>query len=413
MNTRSTVTTSPAPAYDGYRAYSYLKAGADYQDFRLAAEIGRVPAYDGGLTEDERARVARLLAENVVISLHEHAVVLPEDPDEIRRYNRTGRQRTGYEGLAHSGLTAVVDNFMAGASCVTSQHGWKWDDMIYALGFRLADLAKQDFVVHATTVQDIRDAKAAGKVALIAGLECATMIENELDRIDMLYGFGVRQLGIAYSQANLLGSGLSERSDAGLTHFGRRAVERMNKLGMAIDISHCGDRTGLDVIEASSVPVMITHAGARAVWPIPRLKPDDVIKACAERGGIIGIEAAPHTTLSEAHPEHSLESFMDHFQYCVDLVGIDHVTFGPDTMFGDHVAVHRTYAGNYAHKDENRIEHPLVDYVAGVENPGESFHNITGWLLQHGYSDADIAKVLGGNTMRVLEAVWRSTDDGR
>src|SRR5690625_1021533 len=364
--------TTPAPAYDGYRAYSYLQPDTDYQAFTLAREVGRVPAYDAGLTTDERQRVDRLMADNTGISLHEHAIVPPEDPDDIRRYNRTGRQRTAYEGLAHSGLTAVVDNFMAGASCITSQHGWKWDDMIYALGFRLADLAKQDFVVHATTVLDIRDAKAAGRIALIAGLECATMIENELDRIDMLYGFGVRQMGIAYSQSNMLGSGLSERSDAGLTHFGRRAVERMNKLGMAIDIPHCGDRTGLEVIEASDVPVMITHAGAREVWPIARLKPDDVIVACAERGGIIGIEAAPHTTLSRQHPEHSLESFMDHFQYCVDLVGIDHVTFGPDTMFGDHVAVHRTYAGNYAHKDENRIDHPMVDYVDGVENPGES-----------------------------------------
>lgn len=395
-----------APAYDGYQAYQYLEPGADYQHFELAAQVGRTPAYDGGFTPEQRERAERLLAENVVISLHEHAIVLPEDPDEIRRYNRTGRQRTAYEGLAHSGLTAVVDNFMAGASCVTSQHGWKWDDMIYALGFRLADLAKQEYVVLATSVADILEAKASGKVALVAGFECSTMIENELDRIDMLYGFGVRQLGIAYSQSNMLGSGLAERSDAGLTNFGRRAVERMNKLGMAIDISHCGDRTSLEVIETSSVPVMITHAGARAVWPIPRLKPDEVIVACAERGGVIGIEAAPHTTLSPEHREHTLDSVMDHFRYCVDLVGIDHVTFGPDTMFGDHVAVHRTYAGNYAHKEEGRVEHPLVDYVDGVENPAESFHNIAAWLVREGYSDADIAKVLGGNTMRVLGTVW-------
>lgn len=395
-----------AAEYDGYNAYSYLEPGTDYVDFELAAQVGRVPAYDLALDEEQAARVQRLRAENVVLSLHEHAIVLPEDPEQIKPYNRTGRQRTAYEGLAHSGLTAVIDNFMAGASCVTSQHGWKWDDMIYALGFRLADLAKQDFVTLATSIDDIITAKRDGRVALIAGFECSTMIENELDRIDMLYGFGVRQLGIAYSQSNMLGGGLSEPADGGLTHFGRRAVDRMNRLGMLIDISHCGDRTGLETIERSAVPVMITHAGARSVWPIDRMKNDETIIACAERGGLIGLEAAPHTTLSHAHPEHSIDSVMDHFAYCVDLVGIDHVSFGPDTLFGDHVAVHKAYAGNYAQKAPTGIDHPRVEYVAGLENPGEGFGNIAGWLVKHGYSDDDIVKVLGANAMRVLGEVW-------
>ncbi|WP_283135166.1 dipeptidase [Rhizohabitans arisaemae] len=395
-------------AYRGYEAYGYLEPGVDYVEFKLAEQIGRVPGYDGGLSAEQSERVAKILRENIAISLHEHAVVLPEDIGELRRYNRTGRQRTGYEGLARSGMTAVFDNFMAGASCVTSENGWKWSDMIYALGFRLADLAKQDYVFHALTVADIHAAKRDGRMALVAGLECATMIENELDRLDILYGFGLRQIGIAYSQANQLGSGLSEPGDAGLTNFGRRAVERMNKLGMAIDISHSGDRTSLDVIEHSKVPVFITHAGARAVWPTDRMKPDEVIRACAERGGVIGLEAAPHTTLSPAHREHSLESVMDHFVYCVDLVGIDHVTFGPDTMFGDHVGVHTTYAGNYAHDRERDAtpDHPRVPYVDGLENPAENFTNIVGWLVTHDYSDDEIAKVIGGNTLRVLDHVW-------
>lgn len=151
---------------------------------------------------------------------------------------------------------------------------------------------------------------------------------------------------------------------------------------------------------------MITHAGARSVWPIPRMKPDDVIVACAEAGGVIGLEAAPHTTLSDDHPRHSLESVMDHFTYCVDLVGIDHVTFGPDTMFGDHVAVHRAYASNYAQQADDIVEYEKVDYVSGLENPAENFPNITGWLVKNGYSDEDIRKVLGGNTLRVLDQVW-------
>ncbi|MFI6795904.1 dipeptidase [Streptosporangium canum] len=397
----------PNPRYQGYRSFDYLEPHADFKVFDLAPEIDRVPAYDLGLSAEQSARVSRLLTEHMAISLHEHPKVLTADVTLLRDYNRTGRNALGYEGLARSGMTALFDNFMNGTNCVTSEHGWKWDDVIYDLGLRFADIAKQDYVVHALTVDDIRAAKRDGRMALVAGLESATMIENELDRLDILYGFGVRQIGVAYSQANQLGSGLAERADAGLTNFGRRAVERMNRLGMAIDISHSGDRTCLEVIEHSAVPVFITHAGARAVWPTNRMKPDEVIRACAERGGVIGLEAAPHTTLSEEHREHSLESVMDHFTYCVDLVGIDHVAFGPDTNFGDHVGLHDSFTGHLSiGQAHGHVEHPRVPYVAGMENPAENFTNIVGWLVKHGYGDDDISKVIGGNILRVLKEVW-------
>ena len=117
-------------------------------------------------------------------------------------------------------MTAVFDNFMDGTGCVTSQAGWKWTDILADLGMRFSDLAHQDFVVKAEKVADIRHAHETGRLALVPGLEAATPIENELDRIDILYGFGVRQMGIAYSEANTLGSGLKERRDGGLTDFG-------------------------------------------------------------------------------------------------------------------------------------------------------------------------------------------------
>jgi membrane dipeptidase len=375
--------------------------------FELAAEIGRVPEYDLGLSDTQRERVTVLLRDHMAISLHEHPKILPADVSQLRDYNRTGRNSFGFEGLARSGMTAVFDNFMNGTGCVTSEHAWKWDDVVYDIGHRLADVSKQDHVVVATTLEQIFAAKRDGRLALVAGLEAATMIENELDRIDILYGFGVRQMGIAYSQANMLGSGLSEARDGGLTHFGRRAVDRMNKLGIAIDISHSGDLTSMQVIDASRVPVFITHAGARAVWNTPRMKPDEVITSCAERGGVIGIEAAPHTTLSAAHPHHSIESVMDHFQYCVDLVGIDHVAFGPDTNFGDHVGLHNSFSKHLSIAQAHGVvDHPRVPYVSGMENPAECFSNIVGWLVKHDYSDDEIAKVIGGNIIRVLREVW-------
>ena len=398
----------PASRYTGYTAYDYLEPGIDYREFRYAKQLGRVPAYAGlDLSDSERERTSRLLSEETVISLHEHVQVFPEDMGELRAHIRQGREPTGYEGLARSGLTAVFDNGMDGTCCISSDAGWKYQDVLFDLGVRMADLAHQDFVIKGETLADIEHARQTGRIAHIFALEAATMIENEVDRLDVLYGFGVRQMGIAYSEANTLGSGLKERGDGGLTYFGERAVERMNKLGIAIDVSHSGDRTSLDVIQASRGPIFITHAGARSVWPTNRMKPDEVIKACAERGGVIGIEAAPHTTLSNEHPEHSLESVMDHFQYCVDLVGIEHVSFGPDTLFGDHVGLHDAFAGNLSiAQAHSHVDHPRVDYVDGVENPAEAFFNIIGWLVKHGYTDAEIRLVVGENTIRVLKEVW-------
>lgn len=391
----------------GYRSYAYLEPGRDYRAFELAAEVGRVPPYTLPLDREQSERAQRLLRESVVISLHDHPCVYPLRIEESREYNRLGRQVTGFEGLSRSGMTAVFDNLMDGACCITAPAGWKWDDVVHDVGMRLCDLAHQDDVVVARGVGDILAAHESQKLALVLGLEASTPIENELDRIDILYGFGVRQMGIAYSESNGLGSGLKEKRDGGLTAFGERAVERMNKLGMAIDISHSGDQTSLDVIEASTRPVLITHAGSRAVWDSRRMKSDEVIVRCAEKGGVIGLEAAPHTTLSEAHPAHSLESVMDHFTHCVELVGIDHVAFGPDTLFGDHVGLHRAFASQLSVGDlRGAQQFEEVDYVDGLENPGECFHNICGWLVKHGYSDDDIRKVIGGNALRTLGEIW-------
>ncbi|WP_406245524.1 dipeptidase [Microbacterium sp. M] len=400
----------PADRYSGYTAYDYLEAGKDYREFRYAKQIGRVPAYEGlDLSNVQKERVERLLREETVISLHEHVQVFPDDMGELRDHIRQGREPTGYEGLSRSGLTAVFDNGMDGTCCISSDAGWKYQDVLFDLGVRMADLAHQDFVIKAESIADIRYAAETGRVAHIFALEAATMIENEVDRLDVLYGFGVRQMGIAYSEANTLGGGLKERGDGGLTYFGERAVERMNKLGIAIDISHSGDRTCLDVIAHSKAPVFITHAGARGLWPTNRMKTDETIIECARRGGVIGIEAAPHTTISPQHPKHSLDSVMDHFQYCVDLVGLEHVSFGPDTLFGDHVGLHDAFSSNLSLGQAHaNVEYEKQPYVDGIENPAEAFYNIIGWLVEHDYSDDEIRAVVGGNTMRVLEEVWVS-----
>src|SRR5207237_9125998 len=136
-----------------------------------------------------------------------------------------------------------------------SKAGWTWDHIVYGLGMRMGEIAHQEFVIRGESLDDITRAKENGQIEFIASLEAATAIENEVDRLDILYGLGIRSSGIAYSEANTLGSGLKETRDGGLTEFGRQAVRRMNKLGIAIDVSHSGDQTSLDTIQASEKPI--------------------------------------------------------------------------------------------------------------------------------------------------------------
>jgi len=392
--------------YSGYMAYQYLEPGKDYRKFKLwqGKEEWK---YLVPLSKSEEERVLEIAEKYTVISLHDHPIIFPEDMNELFEYTREGRGFTAYAELSKSPLDAIFDNLLDGTATITSKAGWKWGDVIYDLGMRLSDIAHQDFVIKGETVEDILKAHKNGQVAIIFGLEEATPIENEIDRVDVLYGLGIRCMGITYGDGNALGAGQACKKDYGLTDFGYEVVERMNKLGMAIDISHSSDRTALEVIEASRDPVLINHTGARSVWPSVRMMPDEVLQACAEKGGLIGIEAAPHTTISKKHPEHSIESVMDHFEYCVELVGIDHVGFGLDLEFGDHVALHEVFSeffGSMGRLTE-KIDYPKVPYVKGLESLVD-FPNIVRWLVKHGYSDKEIKKVIGENALRVLKKIW-------
>jgi membrane dipeptidase len=393
----------PKKRWDGYRSFDYLVAGEDYRAFDLAPQIDRVPPYIVPLAAADEARADRLLRDHVFISLHDHGGIAPLDWNDNDDYIREGREWYGYEGLAASGLDAVFENFLDGTATITSKAGWKWTDVIHDLGMHLADVAHQTTVVVGSTVKDIEDAHAMGRIAMVPCVEGAAMIENELDRLDVLFGLGVRMCGLTYSESNALGGGIKDAADGGLTRFGEAAVRRMNRLGMAIDLSHTGDVTAMQTCRMSERPVFLSHSGARALFTEAKLKEDDLLTAVADTGGVVGIEASPHTTISPAHPRHSIASVMDHVAYCVDLLGIDHVAFGPDTFFGDHVALHRRYAEAFDTGDT--ATHEWVEYVEGFESPTE-YPNFVRWLVAHGYDDDQIVKLMGGNVLRALREVW-------
>ena len=411
--------------YDGYRAFQYLEPGRDYREFKLRKTILDEWWEPVPLSKTEEERFEEVMAKSVVMDLHAHADISPEDPNEIRDADREGRNFIAYEALSRSGLDCVFDNMQDGSSFANTKHGWDWNGTIHDLGMHLADIAKQDFLIHCKRPEDIEIAHREGKLAWVAVLESASCIENEVDRLDILYGLGVRSIGINYSESNMLGSGLKEHADGGLTDFGYDALVRMNKLGLLVDVSHVSDGTALETIELSRDPIIVSHAGARALTPTTRMFPDEVIMALGERGGLMAIEAAPNLTVTEKHPVHGIDSYMEHIEHCIDLVGIDHVGCGPDTNYGDHVALYITNIerhgqlglGHYPRPgkeggskflgiDMNLEQLKELKYVRGMANPSECLQNVCRWMIKHGYSDEEIGKIIGKNGLELVKKVW-------
>ncbi len=405
--------------FNGYEAFQYLEPDIDYRSFKLAKQVGRVKGHFVPLTKTEEDRVLGLLENSIVVSMHEHLGVIPENiEEEFIDYQREGREFIGYEGLSISYLDAVFDDMMNGTAFITSKEGWKWDDIIYDLGIRLCDIAHQDFVIRCEKLEDIKYAHENGRVALIPSVEGAAPIENEVERIEILYGLGIRKLGITYSESNALGTGAgASHRDGGLTDFGYDCIERMNKIGMAIDVSHCSKYTMLDSMEASEKPVMLSHTVAGSIQGSPHNRtPDEVFISMAEKDGVAGVCAAPHSTWTINRPEHTIDSYMEHMEYLINLVGVEHVGAGPDTLWGDHVKLHhlwfnqngRAITRRRKRMESRRGERPYkpVEYVKGIENPSEGMINITRWLVKNGYSDEEIKKLIGGNVIKFLERAW-------
>jgi membrane dipeptidase len=406
--------------YSGYKAYHYLEPYIDYEVIEYREPLKKEWAYNVPLSGAEEDRFEQLIEKNIVIDLHEHPVQYAKDLSSSF-YNQ-GRERLAYEALSKSGIDCIFDNMMDGSCNITSKHGNKWTDVIQNLGMRLCDIANQDFVIHCKNVNDITTAFETGRLAWVAVIETLNCIENEVDRIDVLQGLGIRSSGITYSEANMLGSGLKEPGDSGLTDFGYDCVVRMNKVGMLIDVSHCGDKTALDSIESSKKPIIISHCGSRTVTPTTRMLTDEILHACADKGGVLGVEMAGAIVSTEKHPVANLEAYMDQIEYCIETLGINHIGFGPDTLYGDHINLYRTGAAKNKTKGMGFVTRPeekgdeflgismnldeLPEYVKGMENPNESIQNPIRWMIKNGYSDEDIKKVMGSNALRVLKKVW-------
>ena len=250
---------------------------------------------------------------------------------------------------------------------------------------------------------DFGRVKGSRKLGVLLGLQNAQHFRRA-DDVDMFHGLGQRVAQLTYNSRNLIGNGATERRDEGLSDFGVSIVERMNKVGMAVDVSHCGDRTTLDAFEISKRPVLITHSNCRALVPgHPRVKTDEAIRAMGKSGGVMGITAV-RMFVRDREPT-TVEHVLDHFDHVAKLVGPEHLGVGSDADldgYDDMPAeinkrLRASYKGSYAFREKIDIE--------GLDHPKRMFDLAEG-LIRRKYTDAQIEGVLGGNFRRVLSSIW-------
>ena len=253
------------------------------------------------------------------------------------------------------------------------------------------------------TAGDLARVKASGKVGVLLGLQNSEHFRTPAD-VALFHGLGQRVSQLTYNSRNLIGNGSTERRDEGISDFGAAIIERMNAVGMAVDVSHCGDRTTLDAFELSKKPVLITHSNCRVLANgHPRDKSDEAILAVKKSGSVMGITGV-RMFVRDREPT-TIEHALDHFDHVRRLIGSEHLGVGSDIdlhgyddMPPDQNARLRAgYKGSYGFREKIDIE--------GLDHPKRMF-DLTEGLIRRKYSDAEIEGILGGNFRRVLTAIW-------
>ena len=264
-----------------------------------------------------------------------------------------------------------------------------------------------DKLIQVTTTQDIERAKREGKLGIIMGSQNAAMIGDDINLLAIYKKLGLKIIQLSYYEQNLLGEGCGERTDGGLSTFGIKVVEEMNRLRLLIDVSHCRDQVVMDAIEFSKVPIVATHANPRALVNHPRSKTDEHIKAIADKGGVTGIVGYSRLSQTREGVAPSVEDLLDLIDYMVKLVGPDHVGIGTDvTPFWTREA-YEEWAQFYPDLRSNwgwEGRHVFTN-KEGAEDISRMVE-ITKGLVARGYSDENIQKIIGLNFLRVFGEVW-------
>jgi membrane dipeptidase len=244
---------------------------------------------------------------------------------------------------------------------------------------------------------DLKRVRDEKKIGILVGFQNADHFESVAD-VALFHGLGQRVSQLTYNSCNRLGAGCQEprTRDTGLTEYGARIVQEMNRVGMVVDVSHCSDRTSLDALAVSRKPILVTHSNCRALVAHPRCKSDAVIRQLAARGGVMGITVIP-AFVRQSQPAR-VQDVLAHFDHVARLVGVEHVGLGSDADL-DTI--------------DPRTGRPRPLYaVRGLQHARRTFE-ITEGLLRRGYRDQQLELILGGNFQRALGEIWNREPDAK
>jgi membrane dipeptidase len=266
---------------------------------------------------------------------------------------------------------------------------------------------RSDLFLNVRTPADFDRARKEQKLGVVYSFESANMLEDKVDRIEMFRGLGVRVMQLTYNRKTPFGVGCLDGETDGLTELGRKAIAKMNELGVALDLSHSNTKTTADAIAASTKPPLITHTGCRAVYLHPRNKEDRELKALAEKGGVVGIYMLPYIAASPKQP--MLDDYLQHLEHALKVCGEDHVGVGSDVPFFQvddsdleemKKSAEKRKADGIAAPGEDR-----PTYIPDLNTP-RKMELIADALLKRGHKSGVVEKILGNNFKRVFAEIW-------
>ena len=260
------------------------------------------------------------------------------------------------------------------------------------------------------SVADVFEAKKQGKLGVLYHFQPPYALEGDIERAWFFKQAGVGIIQMTYNAKTDFGSGSGEPVDEGLTPKGRDLIKVLNEAKIIVDVAHGGVKTALDTIEASDKVVVCSHGNARAVIDSDRNYPDEVLKAIGQKGGVVGVCGWPPFVSTKKRP--TMEDLIRMTDYLVELIGVDHLAIGMDYFFGqagivpDELAEKMyDYFLSTGQWQPPTYPSPPWWYPEGVET-ADKLANLTGALLARGYSEEDVAKIWGGNWLRVMKEVW-------
>jgi len=265
--------------------------------------------------------------------------------------------------------------------------------------------ANSDIIIRGRSVADIEFAEANNLTAIIQGFQNICPIENDIDLFEIYHQLGIRVVQLMYNWQNVAGSGWAERSDAGLSRFGRHVISVLNELGILIDLSHCGDQTAQEAIDSSNAPVSMTHANPRSFLDSRRNKPDSLLKQLAAAGGVLGMSLYPNHIRNGT--DCTLPEFCDAVARSVDLMGIDHVAIGSDLVLNwpDRYLVELRYGPGGLSSEKDELKGNMWTEWPKWFSRSSDFPNLMAGLRTSGFGANEIDHIMWRNWKNLLSKV--------